>query len=139
MKVVVSAYQAGQTPEQNAKATAALIVQLAGTDYKFSLVQGVFNGTNETSLLVSGFTRVKEMLGFAAKLCKAYKQESVYVEIAGEASLLDEDGRMRTIGTESEYSAALVNSPAFRRTYRSFTLMRDGSAFVAHTALELAA
>lgn len=139
MKVVVSAFVAGNTPEQNAKATADLIAKVGGTEYKFQLVQGVYNSTNETSLLIEGFGRVKEMLTFAERLCKAYKQESVYVEIGGEGSLLYADSRMRTIGPENEYTAAIAGSPAFRKTYKNYTLLRDGTALVAHTALEMAA
>lgn len=137
MKLIVSAFRAEASPDENARATMNLLSATGAFTQR--LVNGVFKGVNEVSVELTGFTKLSAMHKAAERLCKAFNQQCVYYEHEGTASLLHADGRHQTIGQEERYPAALVRSPIFSAIHSNYTVYADGSAIVAQVQLKAVA
>lgn len=137
MRLIVSAFVAGATPNENALATAALINSCE--EFAMTIVQGCYNGVQETALMLDGFVDIEHLHVTAAELCGWYKQTCVYYSVGGVGSLLHADGRHQTIGPERHYPADMVHSHLFRSIYQNYTVLPDGSAIAAQNALRVAA
>lgn len=137
LKLIVSAYRAGATQQENARQTANLIT--ATSDFDVCLVQGSYHGHPEVSLQITGFEDIEHLHQTAMALCRGFKQTCVYYSVYGDASLLHSNGEHESIGKEIVYPPHMVNTVMFKRSHSSYTVYPDGSALAVLHALEAAA
>lgn len=83
LRMLCSAFTKGALPHECAVATADLIGVLASSGKTVELCIGVYQGEQEISLSVRGFTTLDELRYYGSQIIRQFKQECVLLTIDG--------------------------------------------------------
>lgn len=91
MKLLVSAFRKECTAHANAANTAALLLRLVATGYTCELCFGMYKGTREITVQVTGFRILEDALSTARTVLRTFKQECALLITEGVASTVGAD------------------------------------------------